>query len=216
MQTKLSRETVGARAPLSKSFVSPRHALGAALVLLSFAAPAVAQLPRHGRMLPDVPIQMGGASLSLKQYRGKALVIGLISTTCVHCLDAMKGLKEIQTKYAAAGLQVVVAAGDPGAATSVGMYAAQQKANFPVGYLDQAAFMKLADIKPGVRPFVPIVMFVDRTGMVRAQFFGDADIMKKDAATFIRLTAEQLMKDHVVPAKAAPASTAAAKASADQ
>jgi hypothetical protein len=172
--------------------------------MLVLGASAMAQLPRRGRMLPDVPIQMGAATLDLKQYRGKSLVIGLISTTCLHCADAMKALKEVQTKFSPAGLQVVVAAGDPGAVSIASQYAAQMRANFPVGSLEQAAFIKLADIKPGVRPFVPIIMFVDRTGMVRMQYFGDDGIMKQDVGAAIRLTAEQLVKDPVGAPKAAP------------
>jgi len=90
---------------------------------------------------------------------------------------------------------VVVAAGDPVAVSAVGDFAAKMRANFPVGYLDQPEFIKLAALGPGVRPFVPIVMFVDRKGMVREQFFGDDDAMKKDARTAITIKAEQMLKE---------------------
>ncbi len=49
------------------------------LLVLGLATLAWAGLP-PGRPLPDVPIsQPGGKKLDLKQYRGKALVVALIS-----------------------------------------------------------------------------------------------------------------------------------------
>ena len=176
------------------------------------AAPPVPQLPKGGRMLPDVPIKMGGSTLNLKQYRGKSLVIGLISTTCSHCVIAMDTFKKLESQFGPSGFQVVVAVGDPVPIDSVHQFAARMKANFPVGYLDQPDFIKLAAIKPGVRPFVPVVMFVDRTGLVRAQYFGDDPSMKDTAAETIRQTAEQLMAaDRRATAKAAPKQEKAAE-----
>ena len=55
--------------------------------LLALSVMAYAGLP-PGRPLPDVPISgAGGKKLDLKTYRGKALVVALISTTCDHCAD---------------------------------------------------------------------------------------------------------------------------------
>jgi len=182
-----------------------KGSLPAVAAYMALAAPAMAQLPKGGRMLPDIPIKMGGSTLDLKQYRGKSLVIGLISTTCLHCVVAMDTFRQLQTRLGPSGFQVVVAAGDPIPVADVHQFAARMKANFPVGYLDQPEFIKLAAIKPGVRPFVPIVMFVDRTGVVRAQYFGDDPKIKDKAAETIRQTSEQLLNsDRQVTAKATP------------
>lgn len=182
-----------------------RPTLAFAAVLALFCGTAMAQLPQGGRPLPDVPIQTSAtSSLDLKQYRGKSLVIGLISTVCQHCVTAIQTLRELQTKYGTSGLQVVAAVGDPIPISDIGIFAAQQKANFPVGFLNQPEFIKLAALKPGQRPFVPIVLFVDRKGMVRVQYFGDDQIMKQDVRAAITLTTEHLLKD-------AAAATASAK-----
>jgi hypothetical protein len=161
---------------------------------LAFTVVAYAGLP-PGRLLPDVPVsQAGGKKLDLKQYRGKALVLAIISTTCQDCGEVVDLLKHIQAEQGPHGLQVVVAAGDPNAATAIGPFAAQHKPNFPLGYLDRPAIMKVANVGPKERPFVPIMLFVDARGAVRVQLFGDDPLMKKPEG-IIRSTVRELMKE---------------------
>ena len=59
------------------------------VILLGLTAMAYGGLP-PGRPLPDVPISLdSGKKLDLKQYRGKALVLALIATTCADCGDGV-------------------------------------------------------------------------------------------------------------------------------
>jgi hypothetical protein len=164
------------------------------LFLFSLTVLAYAGLP-PGRLLPDVPVsQMSGKKLDLKQYRGKALVLAIISTTCKDCGEVVDLLKLIQTEQAPHGLQVVVAAGDPNAAAAIGPFAAEHKPNFPLGYLDRASIMKIASIGPKDRPFVPIMIFVDARGAVRVQLFGNDPLMKNPEG-IIRSTIRELLKE---------------------
>jgi hypothetical protein len=91
-------------------------------------------------------------------------------------------------------LQVVVAAGDPHAETVLAPFIATHKPNFPVGYLDRPAIMKLANIGPKDRPFVPIMLFVDARGAVRVQLFGNDPLMQKPEG-IIRSTIRELLKE---------------------
>src|SRR5258707_11338604 len=126
------------------------------LLFFSLTLLAYAGLP-PGRNLPDVPVsQAGGKKLDLKQYRGKALVLAIISTTCKDCGEVVDLLKRVQTEESSHGLQVVVAAGDPNAERVLGPFVAMHKPNYPLGYLDRPAIMKLANLGPKDRPFVPI------------------------------------------------------------
>jgi hypothetical protein len=162
--------------------------------LLSLTVLLYAGLP-PGRNLPDVPVsQVGGKKLDLKQYRGKALVLTIISTTCKDCGEVVDLLKLIQTEQGSHGLQVVVAAGDPNAAAALGSFAAEHKPNFPLGYLDRPAIMKIANLGPNDRPFVPIMLFIDGRGAVRFQLFGDDPLMKKPEG-IIRSTVRELLKE---------------------
>jgi hypothetical protein len=164
------------------------------VLLLSFAALASAGLP-PGHPLADVPIsQPRGKKLDLKQYRGKALVLAIISTTCKDCGTTVDLLKIIQKENGPRGLQVVVAAGDEDAATAIVAFAAAHKPNFPLGYLDRAGIIRIANIGPGVRPFVPILLFIDAKGAVRVQLFGDDPLLKKPE-TIIRATVRELLKE---------------------
>jgi AhpC/TSA family len=155
---------------------------------------AYAGLP-PGHPLADVPIsQAGGKKLDLKQYRGKALVLTLIATTCAHCAEVLDLLKILQREESAHGLQVVAAAGDSNAAVLIGSYAAAHKPNFPLGYVDQPQLMKLANLTPKDRPFVPILLFVDAKGMVRVQMFGNDPLLQKPER-IIRSTVRELLKE---------------------
>ena len=109
-------------------------------------------------------------------------------------MHAIDFLKIMQTQNASQGLQVVAAAGDPDAAAQVTSFAAEHKANFPIGFLDHDAFIKIANLKPNDRPFAPILMFVDPKGMVRVQLLGDDPLMKKLEVT-IQGTIRELLKE---------------------
>ena len=54
--------------------------------------------------------------------------------------------------------------------------------------------MKLANVTPKDRPFVPILMFVDAKGFVRVQMFGNDPLLEKPER-IIRDTVRELMKE---------------------
>ena len=116
--------------------------------------------------------------IDLKQYRGKAVVVIMISTTCMHCITAVQYLTAMQTQFGAQGLQVVGLAGDNNASDAVPAFVEQYHPNFPFGYLPKDDFLKLAGLPSDGRPFVPVVLFVDPKGMVRNRMFGNDTEMK--------------------------------------
>jgi peroxiredoxin len=180
------------------------------VLLILALIPAAHAALQNGFPLPDVPISLdGGKKLSLQQYRGKALVVAMISTTCKHCVEVLGLLNRVQQEGTARGLQVVAVAGDESGVTAVRSFVSRYRPAFPVGYLDQQSFLRLANLRLNARPFVPILMFVDPKGQVRQQYFGD----RKDMLVpepIIRSTVDELMKTLPPPApkKAAPAKPA--------
>jgi len=180
-----------------------------AFLFLALIPAAHAALP-FGRPLPDVLVSLdGGKKLDFRQYRGKALVVAMISTTCSHCIEVVSILNHFQQQGAAHGLQVVAVSGDEFGLGAVRPFVSRYRPDFPVGYVDKQDFIKLANLRPDSRPFVPILMFVDPKGQVRQQFFGDQAQMKTPEPT-IRTTLNELMKELAPPApqKAAPAKPA--------
>jgi peroxiredoxin len=164
-------------------------------LFLGLAVLCSAALPPGGTPLPDVPIpQPGGGKIDLKKYRGKALVLALISTECADCALTVDLLNKLQEENASQGLQVVVAAGDEHAAAELFFYEKQHRPKYPMGYLDQPSFIKIAGLLPTDHPFVPILMFIDPKGIIRVKLKGDDPLMKKRDAT-IRSTIRELLKE---------------------
>ena len=136
-----------------------------------------------------------GKKLDLKQYRGKALVLAIISTTCQDCGEVVDLLKLIQTEQGPHGLQVVVAAGDPNGAPRLRSLCRRRTSpTFRWAIWTVPRIMKIANLGPNDRPFVPIMMFVDARGAVRVQLFGNDPLMKKPEG-IIRSTVRELMKE---------------------
>ena len=147
--------------------------------------------------LPDVPIPEAGgapqlsadgktftmpkpssATIDLKKYRGKAVILAMISMTCGHCVNAVQYLIELQKEYGPQGLQVVGVAGDQHADKDLPLWLQRFRPNFPFGYLAQAPFLKLAGLPSDGRPFAPVILFVDPEGVVRDRKFGNDSDMK--------------------------------------
>ncbi len=47
------------------------------------------------------------------------------------------------------------------------------KPNFPVGTISRDFMANYAQITPMMRVFVPVMFFIDRKGVIQAQYFGE-------------------------------------------
>ncbi len=147
------------------------------LAFLCVAAAAYGIVPRP---LADIQIPTPDSKkINLRQYRGKVVLIALISTTCGDCIKSVGMLNSLQQDFGKRGFQVVAAAIEDNAAYAIGSFVARYRPSFPVGYLDRETAIKFLDISPTTRPFVPIMMFVDGRGTVRLQYFGNDTITKQ-------------------------------------
>ena len=165
-----------------------RFALAFLCLLMSVEG---ASLPRP---LADVSVPVpDGKPIRLSQYRGKVMVIALISTTCEHCLTSMQLLGQLQKEYSPRGFQVVAVAADDMAAKMVGPLTRLRQPGFPLGYLDQNTTMQLCDFKREDHPFVPMYLFVDKKGTVRFQYSGNEDFFKSEERN-TRILIEGLLK----------------------
>jgi len=64
--------------------------------------------------------------------------------------------------------------------------------------MDALSFMQ---ISPMIRTFVPYIAFIDRKGMIRAQFTG-GDVTDETLEKILRENAEKLVNERSRPAKA--------------
>jgi thiol-disulfide isomerase/thioredoxin len=150
-------------------------------VILAFAGLLVsaegASVPRP---LADISVPTPGGKIRLSQYRGKVMVVALISTTCEHCIVSMQLLSQLQKEYGPRGFQVFAVAADDMAAKMVGPLTRLRQPGFPLGYLDHNTTMELCDFKRDDHPFVPMYLFVDKKGTVRFQYSGNEDFFKAE------------------------------------
>jgi cytochrome oxidase Cu insertion factor (SCO1/SenC/PrrC family) len=152
------------------------------LALLCIAVAGWAKTPRP---IADMPIPApGGKQIQLKQYRGKVVLLTLITTTCAECIQTVGILNRLQKEFGPQGFQAVAVAVNLTAKDDAGPFAERYKAAFPVGYLDKAGTMRIADVGGDQKPFVPIAMFIDRAGVVHFQYFGNDPVMKDEEKSF--------------------------------
>lgn len=184
------------------------------LGLTLLAAPGVgATLPRKAA---DIKILMPGKpAIQLSQYKGKAVVIAFILTTCPHCQNTISLLTAMQREYEARGLQVLAAAVEGDAAKNVPGFVKQFGVNFPVGYIPEGSvwvdFMQhpLAEI-----PRMPMVAFIDRAGMIRTQHTASDNKFFDNQLPAMKAEIEAILGPAGgAPAKKAPAKTAPKKQS---
>jgi hypothetical protein len=82
-------------------------------------------------------------------------------------------------------------------------FLAQYKPPFPVGTADPTAALQYLDWPAGKRPLVPLMVFVDRQGIIRAEYSGaDADFFNEQKMDeHIRAEAQKLLAERATPAK---------------
>jgi peroxiredoxin len=132
------------------------------LALVMFAAPIPRKAAEFVIHMPD------GKDLLLSSYRGKTVVLALMFTTCPHCQKNAQVLSEIQKEYANKGVQVLGATFDADASRQVAQFDLIFAKGFPCGYSTNPAVLTLLQQPATKPPFVPIMVFIDKTGMIRS------------------------------------------------
>lgn len=144
--------------------------------MLTLAGALAAKTPR-----PAVSVPISGSDgkpIDLRKFRGRTVLLMIFSTECSDCIKMIDVVNKLQKDLGPKGLQVIGAAGDANAKFLLGPFVQRYRPTFPVGYIEKDAIIKVAEIPPGMRPVVPIIMFIDKWGMVREQYYGDHPIMK--------------------------------------
>ena len=166
----------------------------AALTLLAFVAPiaCAAVLPRPA---PELAINLGqGKQIKLSQYKGKTVVLAFILTYCSHCQKVMGALGALQKEFAPRGLQVLASATEDMAASALPAFLRQYAPPFPVGYntnLESVAFLQHSSM---LMLYMPGLMFIDKDGVIRAQYEGrDAFLEENAAEKNIRAKLEEML-----------------------
>jgi thiol-disulfide isomerase/thioredoxin len=154
---------------------SARFVLGFAVLTLS------AQEPLVPRKASNIGIQTGTDKyLWLSEQSGKTCVVAFILTTCPHCQYTIGLLNKIQKDYADKGVLIIASAIEPMSSLHTPDFAKQFKLQFPIGYNEQSYVQKFLGRPDNDPMFMPQLVFVDRNGVVRAQYAGDDPALAKD------------------------------------
>jgi peroxiredoxin len=167
----------------------------AVLVACAVALSAAAVFAVTPRPVADLPIRVrAGMPIDLKQYRGKVVLVAVISKDCEACIMSLDVLNRAQKDFGPKGFQVIAAIGDPNAAYLLAGFIKKYHPSFPVGFLDQDQIIRLGDFdKKTPHVVVPIFLFIDRKGTVRQQLTGD-DVFFKTEEASTRKTIQDLLK----------------------
>jgi peroxiredoxin len=161
------------------------------LSCLAAMAPA-APLPRQS---PDFAIHLTpSGQVSPTQYKGKVVVLAFISTSCPHCQHTTQVLSGFQREYGPRGLQVLAAAFNPMANMLVPDFIKQYQPAFPVGYTERLDAHGYLQHSEQLQMYVPVLVFIDRKGMIRHQYLGD-DPFQQNQEKNLRDTIEALLKE---------------------
>jgi peroxiredoxin len=140
-------------------------------LLFATGAPKKDAVPRKASEF--VFNMIDGPQKLLSGYRGKNIVLALMYTTCPHCQHTSELLTKIQGEYTGKNVQVLGAVFDNGAAGRLQQFKAQFAQNYPLGYSNQDSVLQFLGLPPTEPYFVPILVFIDRTGTIRSQYIGD-------------------------------------------
>ncbi len=154
------------------------------------------------RPSPELRVKLTtGQEFILSTLRGKVVAVEFVYTTCPHCQQLAGTTSKLVTEYGPRGLRAVAVAFNRGADGLAPEFVKQFGVNFPVGIgTDETLF---AYAGPPTRQFrLPVLLFVDRKGMIRAQFTGEDEFFEDEEAN-LRKWIEQLLKEPD-PAKIAP------------
>jgi hypothetical protein len=153
----------------------------ALLFLAVLSCCAFAQEPQVPRKATELAIQTAPDKyLWLSQYSGKTCIVAFILTSCPHCQFTTGILNRLQKDYAARNVQVLATAIEPMSSLHLADFQKAFMPAFPVGYNDQSYIAKFLGRGPNDPMMMPQLAFVDRNGIIRAQYAGDDPALSKD------------------------------------
>jgi peroxiredoxin len=148
-----------------------------------------------GREAPELMLtDTTGKPLRLSQHRGKVVAIEFMLTTCPHCQNTAKLMSRLQREFGPRGFQAISLPFNDDAAVAAPRFASEHQLAHPIAAIQRNQVYEFAQLSIVVRHSVPILVFVDRRGRIRAQFEGDADFFQSEEVNF-RTKILELLKE---------------------
>lgn len=191
-----------------------RSLLTAAFLLSSAVGLMGAVIPRQA---PEYVINVPGKGQELlSSHKGKVVVMEFLMTTCPHCQQSATTLSKLQREYGSK-IQVLGVAINPD--PDVAGFTRQYATGFTVGTNTRETAMAFLQHSIMASNFyVPQMVFIDRKGVVRAQYGGTDTFLNAAQEMNIRGMLDRLLaepggaKPETVKSKPAVKKAAPAKA----
>lgn len=168
-----------------------KHILLAIALASGVVAASAAQIPRPA---PELTINgSSGQTFQLSQFKGKVVVVEILSTTCSHCQNSARVLSKVNAELGAKGFQPVGMAINDN--PNVGEFIRSFGVNFPVGVGkrdDAFAFLQHSVMSSF---YFPQMVFIDRKGMIRAQYGGNDAFVQNNEEANVRNMVNQLLNE---------------------
>jgi len=134
---------------------------------LLFASGELSNRRAPGFALPDLGYNH---TYDLQDYRGKVVVIDIMSTTCPHCMLMSTTLEQVKSKYGDK-VQVLSVVLPPDTADTVQKYIKTHNVTVPILYDMGQMTISYFNAKPGQSQVnVPHIFLIDKQGMIRNDF----------------------------------------------
>jgi peroxiredoxin len=162
-------------------------------VTLAAATLFAAEVPRRS---PEFAIQLpSGKQALLSESRGKVVALIFILTYCPHCQVTVQNLSKLQTEFGPRGFQVLGTAIEDMASMAVPDFIKRFQPTFPVGWNTRDQTLEYLQHPPMFKLLMPQLVFIDRRGVIRAQYAGDDPFFGADQDKNLRAKIEELLKE---------------------
>lgn len=125
-----------------------------------------------------------GNQIRLSLLRGKVVVLEFMLTTCPHCQNTAKLMSRLQKEYGPRGFQAISLPFNDDAPIAAPGFVAAHQVSHPVAAIQRDRVYEFAQLSPMMRHSVPIMVFIDRHGRIRAQYGGEAAFFQNEEANF--------------------------------
>jgi thiol-disulfide isomerase/thioredoxin len=131
--------------------------------------PDTSTQPKLPRPAPNISLRMGGSDLTLADFRGGVLLVTFWATWSKPSVKLLPHLESLQKKYSTLGFTVLGISVDEDPAAPV-KYLKKKSPGFPltVDGGDPSARQSFG------APTIPTVYLIDRDGVIRSEWAGDA------------------------------------------
>jgi peroxiredoxin len=164
-------------------------------LLCGFTVPALAVMPALPRKSPEFTIVLpSGKQILLSSYRGKVVLLAWVHTNCIYCQALTLKLNKFEKELGPRGFQPLEVAWNEEARQLVPEFVQKFDIKFPVGYSEWNPIMAYMGFSILDRPVTPLVVVIDRKGVIRAQTPADGDSKLQNEAK-LRVLLDGLLKE---------------------